>query len=227
VQFRGGFRLLLDAVIRRTNAHPLPYGHWYIEGAGIEAQAPAGLACVSYAALEPVRAALAARMRSGYDSGIGPEALRRTLTAMSPDQVGLSGGDVVWNRFALSLFTEGSGTQVFSTTFVQWAAREVLRRAQPLTLLARFTPRLREQSMDQLLAATRQVTMDPSGSLIDADMGAWYIWLNQQRLSGADKSSFLVWFEGHGEAMAIGPSYTRGTESATPTDLEQLLEQIG
>ena len=65
------------------------------------------------------------------------------------------------------------------------------------------------------------------GSLIDADMGAWYTWLNQQRLSGAEKSSFLVWFEGHGEAMAIGPSYTRGTESATPTDLEQLIEQIG
>ena len=39
------------------------------------------------------------------------------------------------NRFQLSLLTEGSGTQVFSTTFVQWAAREALRRAQPLTLV--------------------------------------------------------------------------------------------
>ncbi len=41
------------------------------------------------------------------------------------------------NRFQLSLLTEGSGTQVFATTFVQWAAREALRRAQPLTV---FTP---------------------------------------------------------------------------------------
>jgi len=55
-----------------------------------------------------------------------------------------TGGDAVLNRFQLSVLTEGSGTQIYSTTFVQWAARELLRRAQPLTLLARFAPRLRE-----------------------------------------------------------------------------------
>jgi len=39
--------------------------------------------------------------------------------------------------------------------------------------------------------------MDAVGSLIGADMGAYYNWLNQQRLLGAEKPSFLVWFEGH------------------------------
>ena len=54
-------------------------------------------------------------------------------------------------------------------------------------------------------------------------MGAYYNWLNQQRLSGADQSSFLVWFEGHDKAIAIGPAMPRGTESSSPTDLKQLL----
>ncbi len=42
-------------------------------------------------------------------------------------------------------------------------------------------------------------------------MGSYYTYLNQQRLTGAEKSSFLVWFEGHNEALAIGPAMPRGT----------------
>jgi hypothetical protein len=129
----------------------------------------------------------------------------------------------VLSRFQTTLLTEGSGTQWFSTTFVQWAAREALRRAQPVTLLARFTPRFRERPTDELLAAsTSQLELDPRGSLVDADMGAYYTWLNQQRLSGADRSSFLAWFEGYQEALAIGPSFRRGTESNTPIELAEL-----
>src|SRR5436305_4305478 len=102
-------------------------------------------------------------------------------------EIGLSsGGDYVLDRFQLSLLSEGSGTQVFATTFVQWAAREALRRAQPMTMLVRFAPRQREKPMNELLAeAQRRPELDAHGSLIDADMGAWYTWLNQQRLSDA------------------------------------------
>jgi hypothetical protein len=54
-------------------------------------------------------------------------------------------------------------------------------------------------------------------------MGAYYNWLNQQRLPGADQSSFVVWFEEHGEAVAIGPAMPRGTESTSTADLAQVL----
>jgi hypothetical protein len=127
----------------------------------------------------------------------------------------------------VKLLTEGSGTQIFSTTFAQWAARETLRRAQPLTLLVRFAPRQRQKPMNELLSETQPaVDLDPAGSLVDADMGAYYTYLNQQRLTGADRSSFLVWFEGHNEAVAIGPGVPRGTASSAPTDLKQLLTWI-
>jgi len=136
-------------------------------------------------------------------------------------------GDPVLNRFQLSLLTEGSGTQLFSTTFVQWAAREALRRAQPLTLLVRFAPRQRQKPMNELISGISQsAEVDVLGSLIDADMGSYYNWLNQQRLPGPEQSSFLVWFEGHSEALAIGPATPRGTQSADPTDLDQLLTWI-
>ena len=64
------------------------------------------------------------------------------------------------------------------------------------------------------------------GSLVDADMGAYYNWLNQQRLPGADTSSFLAWFEGHNVAVLIGPTVPRGTVSDAPIDMKQLLSWI-
>ena len=168
-------------------------------------------------------------MQKTYEASVfDPEAFRTMLAQMKPEEVGLgSGGDRLLNRFQLSLLTEGSGTQVFATTFVQWAAREALRRAQPLTILTRFTPRQRDRQMNELLAeAQRKPELDPQGSLIDADMGAYYTWLNQQRLPGDDKAAFLVWFEDHDEAVAIAPTLERGKRSDDPVELADLIARI-
>jgi hypothetical protein len=223
-------RLLLDAVTARAKAHPAPYAHWYIDG-GEEADHDPALTCVSYSALEPIRSALLRKMRAEVDRpGMGPEALRTILAETRLSELGVdrrgndTARDEVLDRFRVSLLTEGSGTQVFSTTFAQWAAREALRRAQPLTLLVRFAPRQKQKPMSELLSASPdRVELDYIGSLIDADMGAYYNLLNQQRLPGAEHSSFLVWFEGHGQALAIGPSMPRGTVSGSAPDLGQLL----
>jgi hypothetical protein len=133
-------------------------------------------------------------------------------------------GDEVLDRFQVKLLTEGSGTQVFSTTFAQWTAREALRRAQPLTLMVRFAPRQRQRPMNELLASAHgDPDLDFTGSLVDGDMGAYYNWLNQQRLPAAGQSGFLVWFEGKSQALAIGPSIPRGTVSTTVADLSELM----
>ena len=68
--------------------------------------------------------------------------------------------------------------------------------------------------------------MDPHGALVDADMGGYYTWLNQQRLSGAEKSSFLIWFEDHAEALAVGPALKGGVESGERVSLAQILDSI-
>jgi hypothetical protein len=78
--------------------------------------------------------------------------------------------------------------------------------------------------MNELLSNTRgNLELDFTGSLIDADMGAYYHWINQQRLPGSERSAFLVWFEGHNQALAIGPSFPKGTESNSEIDMEKLL----
>jgi hypothetical protein len=224
----GGVSALLDAAKARAQAHPVPYGHWYIDG-GAPLGAPAGVTAISYSALAAPRAAIQTRMQKSYEAPVfDPEAFRTMMAEMKPEEAGLNGaGDSVLNRFQLSLLTEGAGTQVYATTFVQWAAREALRRAQPLTLITRYAPRQREKQMNELLAEhQRTPELDPQGSLIDADMGAYYTWLNQQRLSGDDKSAFLAWFEDHGEAVAIAPKLSPGKTSERPIDLADLVAQI-
>jgi len=225
-----GLRLLLDAAAARAQKHPAPYGHWYIDG-GEEADHAAELTTVSYKALEPARAALLGRIQTELARpGMGPETLRTVLAQLRPGDLRVGpkkndqAGDEVLERFAIKLLTEGSGTQIFSTIFAQWAAREALRRAQPLTLLVRFAPRQRQRPMNELITAVApRPELDPVGSLVDADMGAYYNWLNQRRLPGAEQSSFLVWFEGHNRALVIGPAMPRGTESTSAADLGQLL----
>jgi hypothetical protein len=221
-----GLDLILKAAAERAQAHPVPYGHWYVDG-GPPANHDPLLTCVSYQRLEPVRAALLENIQAQLRRpGMGPEELRTHLARLSPSDVGLgSSTDPVLSRFQLKLLTEGSGSQIFATTFAQWTAREVLRRSQPLTLVVRFAPRQRQKPMNEMLSATQgNLELDPVGSLVDADMGAYYNWINQQRLPGAEHSSFLVWFEGHSQALAIGPGLSRGTESSTPAGLAELLK---
>jgi hypothetical protein len=220
-----GFELLLNATAARAKAHPVPYGHWYIDG-GREAEHSSSLTCLSYQTLEPMRAALLRNMQTEIQRpGMGPEELRSHLARLLPEDLGMGKqGDAVLDRFQVKLLTEGSGTQIFSTTFAQWTAREVLRLAQALTLLVRFAPRQRQRPMNELLAGSESnAELDFTGSLIDADMGAYYNWLNQQRLPGAEQSAFLVWFEGHSQALVISPTLPRGTESDSVADVGELL----
>ena len=222
-----GLRILLDTVAARAR-DSAQYSHWYIDG-GDPIEHDSAITSVAYGALEPVRAAILRNMHSEIERpGMGPEMLRTLMAGWRPEDLGVkTSSDPVLDRFQVRLLTEGSGTQIFSTSFTQWAAREALRRAQPSTLLVRFAPRQRLKPMNELIApGGERPELDPIGSLVDADMGTYYNWLNQQRLPGADKAAFLAWFEGHSSAVVIGPSVPRGTESVEPTDMKQLLSWI-
>jgi len=228
VSSNNGLQQLLDAVTARAKANAAPYEHWYIDG-GQELPHSPEITCLSYAALEPVRTALLAKIQAETKkTGVGPEALRTYMAQLRPADLGLkNSNDAVLDRFQVRLFTEGSGTQIFSTSFAQWGAREALRRAQPSTLMVRFAPRQRQKPMSELLSPSHEpAELDALGSLMDGDMGAYYTWINEQRLPGSDKSMFLVWFENHNEAVAISPALPRGTVSSAPATIPQILSWL-
>jgi hypothetical protein len=224
----GNYKLLLDTVTARAKLYPAPYGHWCVEGAERGTANASLIASVAYDSLQPVRKQLIRKMQEISTSQTGPEILRTRLAETEPSELGMKRviDDPVLGRFAISVLTEGSGTQIYSTTFVQWTAREALRRARPLTILARFAARQTEESADEELSGMQQhPVLDLPGSLVDADMGAYYTWINLQRLSGADQSGFIAWAPGRREAVAIGPSFAPGTQSAAIVSMAEILRQ--
>ncbi len=229
-----GMETLTGFVTDRARKHPENFAHWYIDGGQPEPACGTqeGITAVSYdalaaAALKELNLTNRFVQQTGNTGAVGPEAVQSFMAALRPADLGLQGNaaHAVQRHFEVSILTEGAGAQIFSTTFVQWSAREALRRAQPVTMLARFTPRQRMAPMNELLNRNplTQAT-DPEGSLIDADMGAYYTWINQNRLAGADEARFLAWFEGHNLALAIAPGLPAGTTSAAPASLSKIIE---
>jgi hypothetical protein len=230
VDANGAWETILNAVAMRAAKYPLRYGHWYIDGGSPPSAVDSRLTTVTWTQLAQMRSAMLARMQSVIASGHGgPEELRTMMAETTMKEVGLNadGQDEIVSRFQLRVLAEGSGTQIFSTTFVQWTAREALRRAQPCTLLLRYAPRQRQLPMNELLAGTGdRNASDPQGSLIDADMGAYYTWIDQRRLTGADQASLVAWSEAHGQAVVVGPTTPRGTTADNPMTMRQILDQF-
>ena len=223
----------MDRLLRtRASAQPGLYQHWYVDGGALdqttlnEKPLASGIETVSYAALEPVRKRVVDAMYAVRTSGgAGPERLRSILAEMSPEGHARREDDPLIRNFTLRLFTEGSGTQIFSTTFVQWAGREILRRAQPQTLFLRFQLRQTERPMDELMSTKQEMQVfDPEGSLLDGDMGAFYTWINLQRLPGGAESRFLACYENGHEALVVAPGIPKGATSDSKCSLRDLLQ---
>lgn len=222
----GGMEAILAKLSARTSATDLPYGHWYIDGGSPAGILPPGVSQFSWQSSTPLRAEVLKRIETVISSGSGgPEILRSIMANWALEVRKAQTGDPLVDQFVMSIFGNGSGTQIFSTTFVQWSARELLRRAEPVSLVARFGPRQRHRAMNEMFSlTTAEPESDFAGSLVDADFAAFYTWVNLMRLTGPEQSRFVAWSEAHGQAIAIGPNCPRGVEAPNRMNLAELLE---
>lgn len=228
VETGGGVTEILGKLVARATSTPIPYSHWYIDGGSPVAIESGTVSSFSWSESSLVRNAILHEVHSVIGSGAaGPEMLRSIMATWAPDKQGTNSGDPLMDRLAVNVYGEGSGTQIFSTTFVQWSAREVLRRAEPVSLVARFCPRQRQRGLNAMFAGSADaVEVDCAGSLVDADFGAYYTWINLNRLEGAETASFIAWSEAYGQAIVIGPSFARGTEAPNSIALGRLLHMV-
>jgi hypothetical protein len=221
-----GMDAVLERLAQRASHAPQPYAHWYIDGGDPIPSSSNAVCRFSWTSTDFIRSAVLRKVESVIGSGsAGPEMLRSMMADWKPPQPTSASSDPLINAFVQRVYGEGSGTQIFSTTFVQWSSRELLKRAQPLTLVARFGPRQRQREMNEMFSSTA-LQMDPEGSAVDADFAAYYTWINLQRLQGSETASFLAWSQHDQCAIAIGPGFPRGTESAASIPITKLLNLI-
>ena len=221
----GGLAAVLRELDRRTAETLTPFDHWYIDGGGSGEKISNGICQCSWTGSTALRAEMLDRIEKIVGSGSGgPEILRSAMASWNPGTRNVITGNELVDRFILSVYAEGSGTQVFSTTFVQWATREILRRAEPVSVVARYGLRQRQRTLNEMFSKSpSQIGFDPAGSLVDADFGAYTSWINLSRIANSDQARFFAWSQAHGQAIAIGPDFPRGTEAPDQIGVAQLL----
>ena len=191
-------------LLQRAAASKAGYAHWYVDGGEPWTQLPAnadGLLAASYEGLAPLRRRVLERMERALTGSNGAEQMRDRLFGTSPQQVGIGEvtADPVLQRFYTELFTQSSGPQIFSTSFVQW---------------------------NELFADNAPNTPDLPGSFQDAEMGAYYNWLEMKRITAPGKLTFVALVEDHPFAVVVGRNAPAGAVSATPMTFREALRNF-
>ena len=83
------------------------------------------------------------------------------------------------------------------------------------------------QPFNDMLRTADPQGVDPDGSLRDAEMGAYYTWIEMDRISTPGKNTFIAWAEGTTQAVLVGGSAPGGTRCDTALHLKEALEAFG
>jgi len=233
LRYETAFEDIRTSMQRHVGDTPAPYATWYADGGVPRTEVTQGIAgsiAVSYPGLAKLRERVLARMQMPIGSGGGgAEQMHARLTETSQRELNAQEitGDPVLQRFYTELFTQSSGPQLFSTSFVQWTGRELARRAQPHTLLLRYAPRQKHQDFNEMFSHKGTQEMDAQGALRDAEMGAYYNWIETNRITAPGKLTFAVWVEDRPLAVILGPRAPADTVCSTPMTLQRALENFG
>jgi hypothetical protein len=160
---------------------------------------PTGL---SYERLLPYRDALMRALFSKIQSGVeSPQAFAayaRSLKLAPEPGVLLNPMEIV-QAFVRDVLLTGNGTLFVNNTFVEWAAAQALRRAQPRMLVARYGVRDRLKPFSSLLLFSQPrssdvipLIEDPVGSFIDVEQLAYYVWVHAEKSAAYRKRTLYL-----------------------------------
>jgi hypothetical protein len=214
----GGGPTLFNAAISSS-----PLDTWLIEShealhglfdAGQTTTSSAATTGLSYDRLRQYRddltRALNSKIQSGVESPQAFAAYARSLQIAPPAGALLYSADILV-AFVRDVLLTGNGTLLMNNTFVEWAAVQALKRAQPRVLITRFGGRdkLRPFSSMVMFSQPRPLdhqpsVQDPAGSFIDVEQLSYYIWLNAEKTPAyRGRTLHLFLAEGVDEMLAI------------------------
>ncbi len=154
--------------------------------------------------------ALNSKIQSGVESPQEFAAYARSLQIAPSADALLYSADILL-AFVRDVLLTGNGTLVMNNTFVEWAAVQALKRAQPRILITRFGVRDKLKPFSSLVMFSQPrpsdqlpAVQDPAGSFIDVEQLSYYIWLNAEKTPAyRGKTLYLFLAEGVDEMLAI------------------------
>ena len=197
--------------------------HGLVQTESADPRSPTGL---SYERLLPYRdllmRALFSKIQSGVESPQAFAAYARSLKLAPEPGVLLNPTEVV-QTFVRDVLLTGNGTLFVNNTFVEWAAVQALRRAQPRLLVTRYGVRDRLKPFSSLLLFSQPRTSDvipliedPVGSFIDVEQLAYYVWVHAEKSAAyRNRTLYLFLAENVPDMLAIR-SDVRGSIAPAP-----------
>src|SRR5262245_57663189 len=224
-----------------ASAKLAPHDAWLIEshdalhalcegGGGVSHHTLTGL---SYDRLRPYRdnltRTLNAKIQSGVESPQAFAAYARSLKLAAPAGTMLRSDDIVV-AFVRDVLLTGNGTMIVNNTFVEWAAAQALRRAQPRMLVTRFGVRDKLKPFSSMIMFSQArptdqmpVVPDPAGSFIDVEQLSYYVWVNAEKNPAyRGKTLYLFLAEGVDQMLAIRPGKVSDVSDTSPVRLEDV-----
>jgi len=174
----------------------------------------AALTGLSYDRLRPYRdeltRALYRKVQDGVESPQAFAAFARSLRIVPPAGTLLNPADILL-AFVRDVLITGNGTLLMNNTFVEWAAIQALRRAQPRMLITRFGVRDRLKPFSSMVLFSQPrptdrvpVAPDPAGSFVDVEQLSYYVWLNAEKNAAYRRRTlYLFLAEGVDQMLAI------------------------
>jgi hypothetical protein len=171
---------------------------------------------ISYARLREYRESLARALYERVSKGVsGPQELAayaRGLDVAPPPGALLNANEVV-RAFVREILLGGNGTLLVSNTFVEWAAAQALRRAEPRLLVARFGVRDKMKPFSSLLLFSSPrptdrvpILEDPFGSFVDVEQLGYYVWLHAEKSAAyRGRTLYLFLAEGVDQMLVVRP----------------------
>jgi hypothetical protein len=214
-----------------------PSGLWLIDAGAdrgaIPRQSSRGNAFIlDYDALKPLRTEFLAELNKApknieITDEVRAGLRRKSWEGLWPDDLA---GQPRLQRFVIELFLSGNGALIFPNSFVEWTASEVLRRARPRAVIARFGMRIKPKPFTSIAIFENQQkvssvpdTDDPQGSATDSAILARYLWLAASRYPEFEDSCSVCIAESANSAYIVpqrGEAGRWGTrETVEPEEL--------
>ena len=177
---------------------------------------PAPATGISYLRLREYRERLVRALYERVSKGVsGPQELAAYARGLDvePPPGSLLNADAVVRAFVRDVLLGGNGTLLVNNTFVEWAAVQALKRAEPRLLVVRFGVRDKMKAFSSLLLFSTPrptdrvpILEDPFGSFVDVEQLGYYVWLNAEKSAAyRGKTLYLFLAEGVDQMLAVRP----------------------
>jgi len=139
-------------------------------------------------------------------------------------------GNPAVREFVRSLYLSGNGAVIFGNSFVEWASSEAFRRARPSFLAAKFGVRSKPKPFTGVAVFENPDQINPlpavddfTGSAVDAQILALYVWLAASRYEEYRRSTVCVCLaESISQAYIVSPPEFTLSQHTEPIAMDGL-----